>query len=248
MEKQSFGGFWSIRNSSCESCLSFSLVGPELSCIGVFATQSRLIKVDLDSFVSRNSARNCVVWIWRYPSLKALSAAAPVTSKPCNCWATTTPAAIAYDIDTVALDRDGRRPAGFRPVKEGVLLAFWHDPLPEKIACVFVKTHQDAAVRSVVGIAGVLIVGANLNTSTGVDRGCVGLGSEAGGPFDDSPGFWIEGIREALFLGNHIAGPGLPPLRLVGGQGRRGPKGGGCHQSPPNEPACSSHRRSSPNT
>ena len=74
------------------------------------------------------------------------------------------------------------------------------------------------------GIAGLPVVGANVNAAPGHDGGGVGVGAQGGDPFDVQTVSWVESFREARFGGNHVAGPGLPPLRLVGRRRRAGPE------------------------
>ena len=83
----------------------------------------------------------------------------------------------------------------------------------------FVEAHQDAAVALVGGIARVAVVGADIDAAPGDDGRGMGFGAEFSRPFDVPAGLGVEGIGQAALVRDHVAGPGLAPLRLVGGAG-----------------------------
>lgn len=127
-------------------------------------------------------------------------------------------AAVIDDVDAVVFDGGGGTDAGFGPVEVGIFPAFWDDELPEERAVAFIEAHQDAAVADVFRVAGDGVVGADVDAAVGDDGGGVGFGAERGGPFDVLAGGEVESVGEIFFVGEHVARPGLAPLRLVGGE------------------------------
>ena len=75
------------------------------------------------------------------------------------------------------------------------------------------------AVALVFWVARIAVVGAEVDAAAGDDGSRMGFGAELSGPFDVLAGFGIEGVGETELSGDHVAGPGLAPLRLVGGAG-----------------------------
>ena len=72
------------------------------------------------------------------------------------------------------------------------------------------------------GIAGFAVVCANVNAATCDDGGGMCFRAELGGPLDILVCLWVKGIGQPSFLRNHVAGPGLAPLRLVACAGLKG--------------------------
>ena len=136
-------------------------------------------------------------------------------------------AAVVDEIDAVALDRDGGGDAAVGPVEVDVLVALGEDELPEEAAGLFVEAHQHAAVALLGGIARVAVVGADVNAAPGDDGRGMGFGAELSGPLDVPAALGIEGLGQPLLRRDHVARPGLAPLRLVGGVGRRSTKSPG---------------------
>src|SRR5439155_2770016 len=127
------------------------------------------------------------------------------------------------ELDTIYLDRDGRRNPGFRPVEIRVLLALGHHELPEKFSRLLVEAHQNPAVTSMLRVARLAIVGADVNAATR-DNGCgMRFRSEACDPFDIPAGPGIERFGQTLLIRGHVAGPRPAPLRLVRAAGAEAP-------------------------
>ena len=55
-------------------------------------------------------------------------------------------AAIAHQINTIPFDRNRGGNTTVWPVQIRIVLALWHDKLPEQLAAIFSKAHQDPAI------------------------------------------------------------------------------------------------------
>src|SRR6266446_6536919 len=130
-------------------------------------------------------------------------------------------AAIVDQINAVALDGDGRSDAGLGPVEVGVLLALGHGQLPAEAPVFFVETHEHAAVALVPRVARLAVVGADEDTAAGDDGRGMRLGPESRAPLDIFAGLRVEFLGQAPLFRNHVTGPALAPLRLVGRRGSR---------------------------
>jgi len=127
-------------------------------------------------------------------------------------------APVVDEIDEAAVNGDGRGDTALRPVEIWIFFTLGNDELPEGVAGLFVEAHENAAVALFARIAWVAVVGADVNAATG-DDGCgMGFGTKLSGPSDVLTGFWIEGVGEVAFVGNHVARPCLAELGLVGGK------------------------------
>jgi len=125
--------------------------------------------------------------------------------------------AVVNEVNNASIHGDGRGDTALGPVEVRVFFAFGHDELPKEVTGLFVEAHEDAAVALFAWVARVAVVGADVDATAGNDRRGMRLSAELGRPFDILPGFGIESGGETGFVGDHIARPGLAPLRLVGG-------------------------------
>src|SRR5712692_5789170 len=128
-------------------------------------------------------------------------------------------AAIVDQINAVALDGDRRGDAGLGPVEVGILLALGHGQLPEEAPVFFVETHEHTAVALVPRVARLAVVGADEDTAAG-DDGCgMRLAPESRAPLDIFAGLRVELLGQAPLFRNHVTGPALAPVRLIGRRG-----------------------------
>ena len=101
-------------------------------------------------------------------------------------------AAIADQIDVVALDRGRRADAGVRPIPVNAVGQFRDDELPEEVAGLLVQTQEDAAVALVFWIARLAVVRADEDTAASNDGRGMGFGSQWRRPFDVPPSGGVE--------------------------------------------------------
>src|SRR2546423_14297614 len=73
--------------------------------------------------------------------------------------------ATADHVNAVTFNGHGRGHASFGPVHKRIIFPFGDDKLPEESASLFVKTHEDATVALIFGIARLAVVGANVNAA-----------------------------------------------------------------------------------
>ena len=156
-------------------------------------------------------------------------------------------AAIADQKDTVPFDGYWRGNAAVGPVVVNVLGAFGDGELPEEAPGLFLETHQNAAVALVGGVARMPVVGADIHAATRDHRCGVGFRAEFRDPFDIAPGIGVKGVGQSPLLRDQVTGPGLAPLRLVGGAGRdaQGPQGQAAQQQRAQEAGVHRLRRKS---
>jgi hypothetical protein len=135
--------------------------------------------------------------------------------------------AVIHKIDAVLFDGRGRADAALRPVIILVFLPLGHDQLPEQLAAPFVETHQHATVALIFRVARLAIVRADVNPSARDHRSRMRVSPEPCRPPDVTPGLRIKGVRQSFLTRNHVARPGLAPLRLIGGEPGKVRAGGG---------------------
>jgi len=129
-------------------------------------------------------------------------------------------AAIADDIDAIALDGGRRRNAAVWPIEKRVFCALRYDELPQEMTVVLIETHQDAAIALVPRVARFVVVCADKDAATRHDGSGVGFSAELCAPLDILATGEIEMRGQSAFFGNKVARPCLAPLRLVGSEQR----------------------------
>ena len=128
-------------------------------------------------------------------------------------------AAVADEIHSVALDRNGRRNPALRPVEVRVFLALGHNELPEEFPRFFVEAHQHAAIALMLWIAWFSVVRADIDPPAGDYRRGMCLRAELHNPLDVPAGLGIKRIGQILLVRNHVARPCLAPLGLIRAKG-----------------------------
>ena len=93
-------------------------------------------------------------------------------------------AAIADVVETVAFDKGAGADALARPVMHLPGRQLVMNDLPQELSRGFFEAHQNALVSLDLGVARVVVVGANEDLAAGDDRPAVGLGAKFCGPLD----------------------------------------------------------------
>ncbi len=127
---------------------------------------------------------------------------------------------VVDEIDAVPFDGHWRGNTAIGPIEVDVLGAFGEGELPEEAARLLVEAHQDPAVADLRGVARVAIVGADVHAAPGDYGRGMGFRAELGGPLDVPAVLRVKRVRQPALARDHVAGPGLPKLRLGSGQGR----------------------------
>ena len=151
-------------------------------------------------------------------------------------------AAIGNDVAAVAFDGRRGADADVFPVADLTGAELGDDELPEEFAGLFVEAHEHATVARLFGIAGALVIGADVDAATSDNGSAVGLRAEFSDPAHALGGLGIDGLGlgqelsggdglghgQTLAGGNHIAGRRAAPHGPIarakhrnGQQGRR---------------------------